>query len=77
MKNVLKNSHAITNQNLFLRNDPDILKKQNSQKKASQSKTRTSNVSLSFLLVFAPPLVLPLSPEGRDFETKVGSIPRR
>lgn len=33
VKNVLKNSHAITNQNLFLRNDPDILKKQNNNKK--------------------------------------------
>lgn len=33
VKNVLKNSHAITNQNLFLRNDPDILKKNKTTKK--------------------------------------------
>lgn len=77
VKNVLKNSHAITNQNLFLRNDPDILKK-TKQPKKSVSILNTHVECFSELFVcFCSSSCPAFESRGRDFETKVGSIPRQ
>lgn len=66
VKNLLKNNHAITYQNLFLRNDPDIWR-------TSAPSWNTRQMFLSCLL-FCPSLVLPLSCEGETLKLKLATF---